>query len=391
MSELDVIPNQVDDTHDEMPFRLRDMTLEFSVADLHPALKGVGMRIDNIRRELKFQSKLALHEWEKQHWMTLLLGAIAFLVGSISSEIFSGGDATISGIDGMTGAIGGFAYFQMLVSAILWVWFAIQVWNLFPIMRSHALTLLVMWNAMFLAQIMFHVENNDFPFGIVLSQLMWGTLIVLTVLFLLSFFWKAVLETRDMHVEAYHVHEDVRVMEVEMAEHSLAGWTLVFVTWLLLVIISTWSGAHYVSERIALDGDRNIFLVLHIVCGILILPVYFWVIWFPQRMLGENTRVQTKAAFAADAELSSIVVGNLGDEIAEKKKSFCPECETDVNVQRNETGDIAIPCLNQGCGTMGITGMPCSGCGQVMPTRYTCPGCDINAPALDFLPDSEAW
>jgi len=386
MSVVDVTPIQVDDAHDEMPFRLSDMTLKYNIADLHPALKGVGISIDNIRKELKFQSKLAWHEWERQHWIALLLGASAFLIGAISSEIFGGGDATVSGIDGMTGAIGGFAYFQMLVSVILWVWFAIQVWNLFPIMRSHALTLLVMWNAMFLAQIMFHVDNSDFPLRIVLSQLMWGTLIVLAVLFLLSFFWKAVLETRDMHVEAYHVHEDVRVMEAEMAEHSLAGWTLIFVTWLLLVIISTWSGAHYVSERIALDGNRTIFLVLHIICGILILPVYFMVIWFPQRMLGENTRVQTKAAFAADVELSS-----LGDKMVEKKKSFCPECETDVNVQRTDTGDIAIPCLNQGCGTIGITGMPCSGCGQVMPTRYTCPGCDINAPALDFLPDSEAW
>ena len=386
MSVVDVTPIQVDDAHDEMPFRLSDMTLKYNIADLHPALKGVGISIDNIRKELKFQSKLAWHEWERQHWIALLLGASAFLIGAISGEIFGGGDATVSGIDGMTGAIGGFAYFQMLVSVILWVWFAIQVWNLFPIMRSHALTLLVMWNAMFLAQIMFHVDNSDFPLRIVLSQLMWGTLIVLAVLFLLSFFWKAVLETRDMHVEAYHVHEDVRVMEAEMAEHSLAGWTLIFVTWLLLVIISTWSGAHYVSERIALDGNRTIFLVLHIICGILILPVYFMVIWFPQRMLGENTRVQTKAAFAADVELSS-----LGDKMVEKKKSFCPECETDVNVQRTDTGDIAIPCLNQGCGTIGITGMPCSGCGQVMPTRYTCPGCDINAPALDFLPDAEAW
>ena len=385
MSVVDVTPIQVDDAHDEMPFRLSDMTLKYNIADLHPALKGVGISIDNIRKELKFQSKLAWHEWEKQHWIALLLGASAFLIGAISSEIFGGGNATISGIDGI-GVIGGFAYFQMLVSVILWVWFAIQVWNLFPIMRSHALTLLVMWNAMFLAQIMFHVDNSDFPLRIVLSQLMWGTLIVLAVLFLLSFFWKAVLETRDMHVEAYHVHEDVRVMEAEMAEHSLAGWTLIFVTWLLLVIISTWSGAHYVSERIALDGNRTIFLVLHIICGILILPVYFMVIWFPQRMLGENTRVQTKAAFAADVELSS-----LANKMVEKKKSFCPECETDVNVQRTDTGDIAIPCLNQGCGTIGITGMPCSGCGQVMPTRYTCPGCDINAPALDFLPDSEAW
>ena len=386
MSELDITPNQVDETYDEMPFRLRDMKLKYNVADIHPALKSVGLQIDNIRKELKFQSKLALDEWGSQHWISLALGAIAFLIGSISSEILSGGDATVSGIDGLTGAIGGFTYFQMLVSVILWIWFAVQVWNLFPIMRSHAITLLVMWNAMFLAQIMFHVENPDFPLGVELSQLMWGTLIVLTVLFLLSFFWKAVLETRDMHVEAYHVHEDVRVMEAEMAEHSLAGWTVIFLTWIMLVIISTWSGAHYVSERIAIAGDRNIFLVIHIVSGLLILPVYFWTIWFPQRMLGENTRVQTKAAYAADAELARVDGG-----LVESKKAFCPECETGVEVQRTDSGEISIPCQNSGCGTTSITGMPCSGCKQLIPTRFTCPGCDINAPAIDFLPDTEAW
>jgi hypothetical protein len=344
------------------------------------------LKIDNIRKELKFQSKLALLEWDSRHWITLALGFVAFLFGSISGEIFDGGNAKLSGIDGMTGAISGFSYFQMLVSVILWVWFAVQVWNLFPIMRSHAMTLLLMWNAMFFAQIMFHVDNSNFPLKIELSELMWGTLIVLVVLFLLSFFWKAVSETRDMHVETYHVHEDVRVMEAEMAEHSLAGWTLIFVTWLMLVIISTWSGAHYVSERIAIEGDRNIFLILHLVSGVLILPTYFWVIWFPQRMLGDNTRVQTKASFAADEELSGSE-----DAILENKKPSCPECETEVNIERSSSGSISIPCPTQGCQTTGITGMPCSGCGEVIPTRFTCPGCEINAPALDFLPDTEAW
>jgi len=386
MSELDITPNLVDDAHDEMPFRLSDMKLKNNFAEIHPALKNVGLKIDNIRKELKFQSKLALHEWESRHWISIALGSIAFLIGSISSEILNGGDATKSGMEGLTGAIGGFTYFQMLVSIIMWVWFAVQVWNLFPIMRSHAITLLVMWNAMFLAQIMFHAENPDFPLGVNLSQLMWGTLIVLTVLFLLSFFWKAVLETRDMHVEAYHVHEDVRVMEAEMAEHSLAGWTTIFLTWLMLVIISTWSGAHFVSERIALPGDRTIFFIIHIISGILIIPVYFWTIWYPQRMLGDNTRVQTKAAYAADAELSRD-----GKEIVENKMAFCPECETGVKVQRTDSGDISIPCQNSGCGTASIIGMPCSGCKQIIPTRYSCPGCDINAPAIDFLPDNEAW
>lgn len=386
MSEADNTANLAKIAHDEMPFRLTDMTLKFSFAELHPMLNTVGLKIDNIRKELKFQSKLALLEWDSRHWITLALGFVAFLFGSISGEIFDGGNAKLSGIDGLTGAISGFAYFQMLVSLILWVWFAIQVWNLFPVMRSHAMTLLLMWNAMFFAQIMFHVDNSNFPLKIELSELMWGTLIVLVVLFLLSFFWKAVSETRDMHVETYHVHEDVRVMEAEMAEHSLAGWTLIFVTWLMLVIISTWSGAHYVSERIAIEGDRNIFLILHLVSGVLILPTYFWVIWFPQRMLGDNTRVQTKASFAADEELS-----DSEDAILENKKPACPECETEVNIERSSSGNISIQCPTQGCQTTGITGMPCSGCGEVIPTRFTCPGCEINAPALDFLPDTEAW
>lgn len=386
MSEAADTANLAKIAHDEMPFRLTDMTLKFSFAELHPMLNTVGLKIDNIRKELKFQSKLALLEWDSRHWITLALGFVAFLFGSISGEIFDGGNAKLSGIDGLTGAISGFAYFQMLVSLILWVWFAIQVWNLFPVMRSHAMTLLLMWNAMFLAQIMFHVDNSNFPLKIELSELMWGTLIVLVVLFLLSFFWKAVSETRDMHVETYHVHEDVRVMEAEMAEHSLAGWTLIFVTWLMLVIISTWSGAHYVSERIAIEGDRNIFLILHLVSGVLILPTYFWVIWFPQRMLGDNTRVQTKASFAADEELS-----DSEDAILENKKPSCPECETEVNIERSSSGNISIQCPTQGCQTTGITGMSCSGCGEVIPTRFTCPGCEINAPALDFLPDTEAW
>ncbi|MEJ6654336.1 MAG: hypothetical protein QNL55_08230 [Euryarchaeota archaeon] len=386
MSEVDDTANLAKIAHDKMPFRLTDMTLKFSFAELHPMLNTVGLKIDNIRKELKFQSKLALLEWDSRHWITLALGFVAFLFGSISGEIFDGGNAKLSGIDGLTGAISGFAYFQMLVSLILWVWFAIQVWNLFPVMRSHAMTLLLMWNAMFLAQIMFHVDNSNFPLKIELSELMWGTLIVLVVLFLLSFFWKAVSETRDMHVETYHVHEDVRVMEAEMAEHSLAGWTLIFVTWLMLVIISTWSGAHYVSERIAIEGDRNIFLILHLISGVLILPTYFWVIWFPQRMLGDNTRVQTKASFAADEELS-----DSEDAILENKKPSCPECETEVNIERSSSGNISIQCPTQGCQTTGITGMSCSGCGEVIPTRFTCPGCEINAPALDFLPDTEAW
>ena len=126
MSEAADTANLAKIAHDEMPFRLTDMTLKFSFAELHPMLNTVGLKIDNIRKELKFQSKLALLEWDSRHWITLALGFVAFLFGSISGEIFDGGNAKLSGIDGLTGAISGFAYFQMLVSLILWVCYEIS-------------------------------------------------------------------------------------------------------------------------------------------------------------------------------------------------------------------------------------------------------------------------
>ena len=61
-------------------------------------------------------------------------------LGIVSTELWNGGDAKISGVDGVL-AIDGFHFFQMLISLICWGWFAYQAWVLFPVMRIHAISL----------------------------------------------------------------------------------------------------------------------------------------------------------------------------------------------------------------------------------------------------------
>ncbi|MDG1537728.1 MAG: hypothetical protein P8Q85_04160, partial [Candidatus Poseidoniaceae archaeon] len=202
--------------HGGMPFRLRDFSPIFALSKLHE----LATPLDRLQCEVQFQTKLAIFEWDRKHWITMALGAVAFLLGSLSPEVMSGGDPMLIGAEGIQ-SVSSAVFLQMILSVILWVWFAVQIWSLFPIMRTHAISLLVFWNLFIVSQLLYHNENPTFPIGVSASQMMMGTLVILVVLFFIYFFWKAVSETRDLHIEEYHLHEDVRLMEMEMAEHSL--------------------------------------------------------------------------------------------------------------------------------------------------------------------------
>ena len=99
------------ETHGDMPFRLGDIALDKEFGDLHPILNSV----DKLRHEWKFQFKLLKHEWGQPHVVTLLTGVVAFLLGSVSTDLFAGGDPKTTGLDGLAG-IGGFAFFQIIIS-----------------------------------------------------------------------------------------------------------------------------------------------------------------------------------------------------------------------------------------------------------------------------------
>ena len=284
----------LDPDHNALPFRLSDIEIKPQFFDFHPMILTV-------RKELLFQWKLIRHEWNKQHLIAILAGVIAIFLGTFNGEILNGGDAQISGLEGLQQS-GATSYFQMILSIVCWGWFLYQLLRLFPIMRTHSVTLMLIWGGLGLSQILFHVDNKQFPISFDLSQMMGGLLVTLVCIFFLYFFIKAVTETRDLHVETNHLHEDVRMMEAEMAEHSLKAWTTICFAWCAVAIVSSWSGAHFVAERMA---DQTLLLALYVILSILCIPLLMWTIWFPQRMLGIEALVRTKAAVSAEEDLRS--------------------------------------------------------------------------------------
>ena len=283
-----------DASQDALPFRLGDVEIKPWFIDLHPM-------IPQIRNELVFQLRLFRLDWNTQYSVAVVSAIFAVFLGALNGDIFDGGNAKISGLEGLQVA-GSTAYFQMVLSVVCWAWFLFSMLQLFPIMRTHTVTLLLIWGGLGIAQVYFHSNNKDFPLSFSLSDMMGGFLITLVCIFFLYFFIKAVRETRDLHVETHHIHEDVRVMEASMREHSLSGWTLVCLTWTAGAMLSAWTGAHYIAER---TGSRTWALVLHLLFSVITIPLMVWTIWFPQKMLGNEARVRTKAAVTAEEDLMS--------------------------------------------------------------------------------------
>ena len=317
------------DEHNAMAFRLGDIKLNQHLTDLHPSLE----RIDILRREWKFQYRLLWLEWDLSHWMALATGAIAFILGAVSGEIISGGEPKLTGFSGMA-SITGFDYFQILLSVVLWVWFIVQCSIIFPIMRGHLLNMMIVWASLMAAQMLFHVSAPDFPLEFVPGDMLGGVILVAIAVFFTYFFWKAVSETRDLHVQEHHVHSDVRLMEIAMREHSLKGWTVLLGGWILLMILNSWSGAHFIADR---SAERTAILVLHVITGILSVGGLMHILWFPQRMLGTDATVQTKAAFRSDSGEEE----NNDDEIDDDSWASC----SDVNVRRADTGESNVSSL----------------------------------------------
>jgi hypothetical protein len=377
MSEAVEATEDIEEAMSSMPFHLRDMELKFELSNMHPVFSP----IDKMRKEIKFIVLLAFAEWNKNLIVALCVGTLAFLLGSLSADIFSGGNPELVGLEGMR-KIGSFSFFQMLLGLIAWVWFVYLIWVQFPVMRVHSLSMLVIWNGVMFLQILFHQNNSNFPKNMVLSDMMYGVLIMLVIFFFVYFFWKAVIETRDLHVQIHHFHEDVRVTEQEMREHSLVGWGSLLVFWLANTFYSCWNGVHYIARR----GDQSsTYYFMHVISGILIVPMFMLLMWYPQRMLGNEVKISTTAAITAEIELAQ---GDL--KIDDDAK--CPECKEDVELQRESDGQISVPCATESCAEQkGIIGTVCNICKEKYPTRFECKSCGVNLPYIDCIPDLEAW
>ena len=362
---------------DGMPFRLRDIELTVKFGDVHPIFN----RIDDLRKQWKFMILLAVNDWNRANYLMLGFGICAFLLGAISADIVSGGDSHATGMEGLTG-VGSFSFFQILLSAVAWVVFLYFVWVEFPVMRVHSITMMLIWNGMVFANVFFHQNNPNWPTGIALSDMMFGTLIMLVVIFFTYFFWKAVSDTRDLHVQVHHVHEDVRIMERDMYEHSLGGWGSMLFVWFSTTFLSAWSGVNFVATR---NNEAYFTLITHVLSGIIVVPLILMIIWYPQRMLGTTTKISTSAALTAEIEMSQ-------GELKITTEAKCPECNAPVAINMAMDGQVSVPCPEPGCEARnGVIGTICAGCNKEFPSRFNCQSCNTNIPYVDTIPDSEAW
>ena len=359
-----------------IPFKLRDVTLTREASNIHPIFS----KIDEIRKQCKFMIMVAASSWKREYSLMVGFGILAFVLGSLSSDVLSGGDTSIRGMDGLLG-VGSFSFFQMLLSVVAWIVFLYFVWIEFPVMRIHSITLMLLWNGMILANIFFHQNNQDFPKGSSLSDMMYGTLIMLVVVFFSYFFWKAVSDTRDLYVQVHHVHEDVRVMEQNMYEYSLNGWWALLIGWFTAAFISAWSGVNYIATR---NNDDLFALFIHIISGIMVIPLFLGLIWYPQRILGVTTKISTSAALTAEIEMQQGELNLAAD-------AKCPECSAAVEISLQLDGQISVPCENPACETFGVIGSVCLTCGDEHPSRFNCQSCNTNIPYIDTIPDAEAW
>ena len=69
-------------------------------------------------------------------------------------------------------------------------------------------------------------------------------------------------------------------------------------------------------------------------------------LWYPQRMLGKETVVRTKAATRTlEGEIETTVVS----EKASHSSGMCPSCSTPIQAQRSIEGEILLSCEKDGC------------------------------------------
>jgi rubredoxin len=113
-------------------------------------------------------------------------------------------------------------------------------------------------------------------------------------------------------------------------------------------------------------------------------PALMVVLWYPQRMLGNQTQVRTRAALDAALEMNE-------EHVPLNAKAACPDCGAASKLTRDVAGTLTHPCLGSGCSSQVTVGTACSACKTDMPSRLDCPSCGVNAPAMNFLPDQEAW
>ena len=366
--------------------RLSDHPTESPFSNLNSRLQI----LDDLMSEIGYSFSLIKKYWGAKELVMMAFCVSGFILGTWDigiGEISSGGDYDRWGI---LGDESGFLHMKdlalivSLLSLICWLGFVVMLWNSYPIMRENMLYLLIGMGFILFGFIRAHAENPDFPSEAGLGSWTWVVAANLIMLFLSTFVVRrAVVETRDIHVQRKHTHPDPRVVDRAWKEHSLFAWSSAIAAWIVFLNVSFWSSTHSVAPSPG-DLDFSFSLVLiHVFTGIIATFLLLTIVWFPEFMLGATeVRIQSSRA----REVS-------GEEARTKmvEQGKCPVCNQNTSATMDEGGDLTIPCEIEGSRGKGVVGSKCKECDSKIPTRLVCVNCGSNTPVGGHFGRVEAW
>ena len=346
--------------------------------------------LDEFFSEISYSLSLIKNYWGARELVMMGFCVSGFILGTWDigiGEISSGGDYDRWGI---LGDESGFLHMKdlalilSLLSLICWSGFVILLWNSYPIMRENMVYLLIGMGSILFGFIRAHAENPDFPTGSELQNWTWVIIANLVMLFLSTFVVRrAVVETRDIHVQRKHAHPDPRLIDRAWKDHSLLAWSGAIAMWIVFLNISFWSSTHSIAPSPGnLDFGFSL-VVVHVFTGIIATFLLLTIVWFPEFMLGATeARIQSSRA----REVS-------GEEVQAKKveQGKCPVCNQNTSATMDGEGNITISCEIEGCRGKGTVGSKCKECGKNLPTRLVCINCGSNTPIGGHFGRVEAW
>ena len=347
--------------------------------------------LDSLVAEIRYDIYLVWRFWGPKEVSMVVLCFFGYLFGTWDfgiGELSSGGDYNRWGVIG--GAESGFLHTKdlslilSLLSLICWGLFIGMLWTSYPIMRENMIYLLIGMAFIQFGYIKTHAESPDFPFGAGVSDWIW-VLVVNLVMFFLSVFVvrKAVVETRDVHVQHRHFHPDPRVIERAWKDHRLRAWSFGIGAWIFLLNASVWSSTHSVAPSPGnLEFSYSLVLV-HFITGMVASLLLLAIVWFPEFMLGgSGVRIQSSRA----REVA-------GESVLKKRveQGKCPVCNQETAATKGESGGVTVPCTSDGCMGKGAPGSKCEKCETMIPSRIVCPNCGSNTPVGSHFGRVEVW
>jgi len=371
--------------------RLMERLSDYSVGNRFSQVNRRFGILDVLLSEIMYNILLVRKFWGAKEGVMISLFVAGFFLGTWDfgiGEISSGGDYNRWGILG--GEKSGFLHMKdlalilSLLSVICWAGFVVMLWNSYPIMRENMVYLLIGMGFIQFGHIKSHADNPSFPWDSGIGGWIWVVVSNLVMLFLSIFVVRrAVVETRDIHVQRKHFHPDPRVIDRAWKDHSLLAWSLGIYVWIIVLNISFWSSAHSIAPS---PGDLDFsysLAFLHVISGIIATILLLIIVWFPEFMLGSaEARIQTSRAREVSGEAF---------EPKKTERGKCPVCNQKTTAIQETSGEISIPCESDDCSGKGVSGSECEQCGIRIPTRVVCSSCGSNTPVGSHFGRVESW